>query len=118
MTIMDSSSNVVREVRKTGEATVVALTGDVDLHHAPALHATLVDIANGRPKCLIIDLADVPYMDSSGVGTLVEILRRVTAYSGRMALVGLNQRVRSVFEITKLDQFFTIRDTEREALEA
>ncbi|MCZ6683868.1 MAG: STAS domain-containing protein [Planctomycetota bacterium] len=114
---MDDTPNIVKEVRKSETATVVALSGDVDLHHAPTLHATLVDIANGRPKRLIVNLEEVPYMDSSGVGTLVEILRRVTAYKGTMALVGLNPRVRSVFEITKLDKFFTICDTEQEALD-
>ncbi len=116
--MMDSPDSVVKEVRKSDAATVVALTGDVDLTHAPALHATLVEIASRRPKCLIVDLGEVPYMDSSGVGTLVEILRRVTSYKGRMALVRLNPRVRSVFEITKLDKFFTICETEQEVLEA
>ncbi len=114
---MDDTPNIVKEVRKSETATVVALSGDVDLHHAPTLHATLVNIANGRPKRLIVNLEEVPYMDSSGVGTLVEILRRVTAYKGTMALIGLNPRVRSVFEITKLDKFFTICDTEQEALD-
>lgn len=115
MAIMNNPDTIVKEVRKSAEVTVVALSGDVDLHHAPALHSALVEIANSRPKRLIVDLAEVPYMDSSGLGTLVEILRRVKAYKGSLTLVGLKPRVRSVFEITKLDQFFTIRDSEAEA---
>jgi len=107
----------VKEIRRNPDATVVMLAGDVDLHHAPALHSALLDISEARPKRLIVDLTDVPYMDSSGVGTLVYILRRVNNYKGKMALVGMNNRVRSVFEITKLDQFFTIRDTEAEAMQ-
>jgi anti-sigma B factor antagonist len=111
-------NNVIKEVRTSGDATVVSLAGDVDLHHAPALHERLLEISETRPRRLILNLQDVPYMDSSGVGTLVYILRRVSAYKGKMALVGLNSRVRSVFEITKLDQFFTIKSTEEEALKA
>lgn len=112
-----AAENLVKEVRKTADATVVALRGDVDLHHSPALHATLVDVANGRPKRLVVNLSEVPYMDSSGVGTLVEVFRRVSAYKGKMVLCGLTSRVRSVFEITKLDRFFTICDTEEQAAE-
>ena len=107
----------VKDIRKGSDATVVTLSGDIDLHHAPALHSALLDVSEARPRRIIIDLTEVPYMDSSGVGTLVYILRRVNTYQGKMALVGMNSRVRSVFEITKLDQFFTIRDTEAEAMQ-
>ena len=114
----EQSNNLVKEVRKTGEAFIVVLAGDVDLHHSPDLHARLVEIAGERPKRLLLDLSAVPYMDSSGVGTLVEVFRRVTAYKGKLVLFGLTDRVRSVFEITKLDRFFTIRETLNQAVEA
>lgn len=114
----EQPSNLVREVRRMGEVIVVLLVGDVDLHESPDLHARLVEIAGERPKRLLLDLSGVPYMDSSGVGTLVEVFRRVTAYKGKLVLFGLTDRVRSVFEITKLDRFFTIRETLDQATEA
>ncbi|MCK6457500.1 MAG: STAS domain-containing protein [Phycisphaerae bacterium] len=106
---------VVKEIRRGADSTVVVLSGDVDLHQSPTLHAALVEVAADRPKKLILNLGQVQYMDSSGVGTLVELLRRVNAYKGKLALVGLTDRVRSVFEITKLDKFFSIHATEDEA---
>ena len=109
-------STLVKEVRQGAEATVVVLSGEVDMHQSPALHAALVDVANGRPKRLVLNMTDVGYMDSSGVGTLVELLRRVNGYKGKLALVNLSQRVKSVFEITKLDKFFSIYATEEQAL--
>ncbi|RIK63482.1 MAG: anti-sigma B factor antagonist [Planctomycetota bacterium] len=112
------TNNLVKEVRRTPEGTVVALTGDVDLHHSPALHAALVEVAGERPRRMILNLADVPYIDSSGVGTFVEVFRRVSAYKGKMVFCGLSSRVKSVFEITKLDKFFIICDTEEQALKA
>lgn len=112
----DEAESLVKEIRRLPEGTVIALVGDVDLHHAPALHAELVNVTKERPNRFVLDLADVPYIDSSGVGTFVEVFRRVSAYKGKMMLVGLNDRVRSVFEITKLDRFFTICDTETDAL--
>lgn len=115
---MEKPNNPLKEVRKAPEATVVVLAGDVDLHHSPDLHARLVEITTERPLRLLLDLRAVPYMDSSGVGTLVEVWRRVGAYKGKLVLFGLNSRVRSVFEITKLDTFFTICGTEEEALRA
>lgn len=114
----DEPSSLVKEIIERGDTTVVLLSGDVDLHHSPDLHAKLVEVAGKRPKRLLLDLSDVPYMDSSGVGTLVEVFRRVNAYKGKMVLFGLNRRVRSVFEITKLDRFFTICETEEQATEA
>ncbi len=114
----DKQNSLVKEIRRSDGATVVVLSGDVDLHHSPDLHAELVELAGERPPRLLLDLAEVPYMDSSGVGTLVEVFRRVSSYKGKMVLFGLNDRVRSVFEITKLDRFFTICETEAQAAEA
>jgi len=111
----EEDNNLVKDIRKTPEATIVVLVGDVDLHHSPALHSTLIDVTSERPKKLVLDLREVPYMDSSGVGTMVEVFRRVSAYKGKMVLFGLNSRVRSVFEITKLDRFFTLCETEEQA---
>jgi anti-sigma B factor antagonist len=110
------TNNLVKEVRKAPDFTIVVLSGDIDLHHSPALHSALVEVTTGRPKKLMLDLREVPYMDSSGVGTMVEVFRRVTAYKGKMVLFGLNPRVRSVFEITKLDRFFTLCETEEQAV--
>ena len=114
----ENPDNLIRDVRNNPNATIVVLSGDVDLHHSPDLHAALVDITNTRPKRLVLNLTDVPYMDSSGVGTFVEVFRRVSAYKGKMILCGLSGRVRSVLEITKLDRFFTICETEEQAAEA
>lgn len=107
---------VVREVRREGNAAIVAAQGEIDLRRSPELHRALVGLCEDRPEVLVINLGEVTYMDSSGVGTLVEILRRTREHGGRMVLVAPTERVRSVFEITKLDRFFTIKDTEAEAL--
>jgi len=111
-----SGDSLVKEVKRIDKNAVVVLSGEVDLHQSPALHSALLDIAKDRPPKFILDLNDVGYIDSSGVGTFVDVFRRVNSYKGQMMLVGLNDRVRSVFEITKLDRFFTICATEEDAL--
>ena len=111
-----SGQKLISEVKRIEKCAIVVLSGEVDLHQSPALHAELLEIAKDRPEKFILDLREVGYIDSSGVGTFVDVFRRVNGYKGKMVLVGLNDRVRSVFEITKLDRFFTICDTEEEAL--
>jgi anti-anti-sigma factor len=115
---MADASKVVRQVREESNATVVVLAGDVDLHHTPEVHKALVEACKRQPAWLVINLEGVAYMDSSGIGTLVEVFRRVNGYGGTLALCGLNDRVMSVFEITRLDKFFKIFATEQEALSA
>ena len=113
-----NATSLIKDIQKSPEGSIVVLSGDIDLRQSPTLHAALVEIVGERPRRMILDLSEVPYMDSSGVGTLVEVFRRVSAYKGKMVLFGLNPRVRSVFEITKLDKFFTIVDSRDQALAA
>ncbi len=113
---MAHDGECIKSVRQAGADTVVELAGAIDLHHTPDVHRALVEACEQRPRRLVINLTGVSYMDSSGIGTLVEVFRRVHAYKGQLVLCGLNERVRSVFEITKLDKFFHIFATESEAL--
>src|SRR3989304_5398881 len=115
---MTDASGTVKEVRQRGIATVVALAGEVDLHHTPEVHKALVAACERKPQMLVVNLGSVTYLDSSGIGTLVEVFRRVNGFGGKLVLCGLNDRVHSVFEITKLDKFFKICLTEAEALSA
>lgn len=87
---------------------VVRVSGEVDLRTSPQLREVLLKVAQKNPERLIIDLSDVGYMDSSGVGTMVEIKRLIERGGGRLVLVALQPRVRSVFEVTQLDRFFDI----------
>jgi anti-sigma B factor antagonist len=106
----------VRDIRYTDKAAVVKLAGEIDMSHSPGVHQSLVEVLETRPTRLVIDLADVSYMDSSGVGILVDALRRVRVSGAKLALVGVAPRVLSVLQITKLDQFFEMYQTVDEAL--
>ena len=113
---MARKNESVLNVRHEGNAVVVDLTGDVDLLHNKQIHHALVAVCEGKPERLLVNLGDVTYIDSSGVGALVEAYRKVKDRGGRLILFGMSPRVRSVFEVTKLDKFFEIVDTEAEAL--
>lgn len=106
------------ESSSDGDALILKLAGEIDLHSSPELRLTISDAVNQAKPRLIVDLSNVPYMDSSGVGTLVEAKRMVERNKAQMILVNPQPRVLSVFEITHLDRFFTIRANIEEARQA
>ena len=61
-----------------------------------------------RPKQLVVDLSRVSYIDSAGLGAIIEAMREVEAYGGKFALAGLQKTVRSIFKMLRLDQVFSI----------
>ncbi len=97
---------------------VVSIVGEIDMHSSPQLRAALLEALERKPARVIVDLKGVEYMDSSGVGTVVEAKRRAEQAGGRLVLAGLRPRVRSLFEITQLDRFFTIAETVEDARQA
>jgi anti-sigma B factor antagonist len=103
---MSDEIEVQTEVRNG--ATVLRPKGDIDLSRAPSLRVHLSQAQRDHPDRLIIDLADVPYMDSSGVATLVEAMQVARRQGGKLILCQLQDKVRSIFEIARLDMVFTI----------
>lgn len=112
---MPDKPSPVKAIRTVGQATVADLTGDLDMNHAPALRDALTTVVARRPQRLVMNLAQVSYIDSTGLGTLVYLLRQVAGYGGKMSLTGVSPNVRNVLEVTRLLTVFTIYETEDEA---
>jgi len=98
--------------------TVIAPQGDVDLSTSRDLQSSLRKAMDARPARVVVDLAKVPYMDSSGVATLVEAMQIARKQSTRLVLCGMQEKVRSIFEIARLDRVFTIVGGVEEAVTA
>ena len=90
--------------------TVVTPNGDIDLSRAPSFRTNIAEVFDAKPKKVAIDLSGVPYMDSSGVATLVEGMQLANRSGAVLVLVALQERVKSIFEIARLDTVFTIVD--------
>ena len=69
-----------------------------------------------KTEKVIVNLQKVGYIDSSGLATLVEILKNFRNFGGKLKLCNLSNKVKSLFEITKLEKLFDIKDSEEEAL--
>jgi len=95
---------------------VVTPDVDIDMSRSPELRTILRQAIDSGTKKLIVDLAKVEYMDSSGLATLVEVMRQAKGHKADLVLAALHEKVRAIFEIARLDQFFTIVDSLDEAL--
>jgi anti-sigma B factor antagonist len=97
---------------------VLPLEGEIDLHVAPQLSASLSALIASKPSQVVVDLSKVSYIDSSGLAALIEAMQNVGEYGGRFALSGLQESVRPIFEIARLDQVFRIFPDTASALAA
>ncbi|HEY7117343.1 MAG TPA: anti-sigma factor antagonist [Tepidisphaeraceae bacterium] len=99
------------------KAVVASIRGEIDLHNSPELRGVLLELlAKHEPKRLILNLAQVPYMDSSAIAVLVEALQRIRKIGGRIFLTDLQPRVKGLLEIARLDSIFVVAKDENEAL--
>lgn len=110
------SDSPIQNVQWTDKTAVVEVAGDIDLHRSAALQQGLLGLLDDKPCKIVVDLAAVPYMDSSGVASLVKLLSRTRKLGVTLVLFSPSVKVRSILEITRLDSVFTITDNKEEAM--
>lgn len=89
--------------------TVFTATGAIDLHVAPELRASLrAIIEDEKPKRLVVDLTEVPFIDSSGIAVLIGAMQSLELEGGTFMLAGAQDGVRMILESAKLDQYFRL----------
>jgi anti-sigma B factor antagonist len=102
-------------VRPVGTAAVVDLNGGIDLGNSPALRTALFDQLP-RVSRLAVNMTGVRYIDSSGIATLIEVLKKARDIEKEFALFGLGPTVYDVLKLTKLLGVFHIVANEEDAL--
>ncbi len=93
---------------RTVSPNLVALDGEIDLHVSPGIAAALKALTDKKAKPLVVDMSQVTYIDSSGLAVLIEAMQNAEGYGGKFALAALQESVRPIFEIARLDQVFKI----------
>jgi anti-sigma B factor antagonist len=94
---------------------VVSLTGELDLYNAEEVRRALLDTLAGEPELLVVDLAEVTFIDSTALGVLIEARSRMADRGGfRLAAPGLE--VRRALEVSGLDRHFRVHDTVADAV--
>ena len=105
--------------RQLGATTILDLIGDITLFNSPEIRKALIlELKEKRVPHLLLNMVGVPYIDSSGVASLVEGLKISRDLNSRFALYGLSKSARTVLELTHLLRVFEVHQTEQEALEA
>jgi anti-sigma B factor antagonist len=95
---------------------VVAPSGEIDAVTAPQLGRRLIALAEAGKKVVVVDLSGVTFMDSTGIGVLLNALRQLTSRSGELVLVCPTERTLRPFEVTGLTGRISIFRTREEAL--
>ena len=96
----------------------IAARGEIDLFTAPDLKQVLTDAIEGGQHRLVIDLSEVSFLDSTALGVLIGAVKRLRSRGGALAIVNTDTSIAKTFEITGLDQIFTILPSRDEALAA
>lgn len=103
---------VVKSYEQEG-VTVFQVNGEINISTSPELKK----LFEKQPaKKVVVDLEKVNYIDSSGLATLVEMLKKTKSQGGSLGLAAMSDKVKSLFEITKLDKLFPIFPNPQEAV--
>ncbi|MBV8820882.1 MAG: STAS domain-containing protein [Acidobacteriaceae bacterium] len=103
--------------RQVGDVTVIDAAGRITLGEgASAFRDTMRDLSSKGDKKLLLNLGDVSYIDSSGIGELVSGFTTVTNHGGQLKLLGLSKKVKDLLQITKLYTVFEVFDDEATAV--
>jgi anti-sigma B factor antagonist len=117
MNELKTSTDLLAGARREGDTIFAAVMGEIDLNTSPELRVGLLElIVKDPPKRLVLNLAKVPYMDSSAIAVLVEILQKLRKSGGKVILIALQPRVKGLLEIARLDTIFPVAKDEAEAL--
>ena len=114
---LKTNSRWLPTARSDGDALVVSLRGEIDLNNSPELRSELFSLMGRQPpRRIVLNLSEVPYMDSSAIAVLVEVLQKVRKAGGKVCLTNLQPRVQGLIEIARLGTIFVVTKDESEAL--
>lgn len=103
-------------IERAGRVTVVVVNGELTVGNRGELKEKVLAQLERGEESFVIDFARTGYIDSSGLGVLVSLSKRIREGGGLLRLAGLNQDLRTLFELTKLDTLFQISGDRAAAL--
>jgi anti-sigma B factor antagonist len=104
------------QIKDQSGVAVLQVEGQLIVGNRQELKDLVQSALDRGERRLLIDFSRTGYIDSSGLGALVSISKRIREAGGELRLSGLNEDLRSLFELTKLDTLFSIADTPQQAL--
>jgi anti-sigma B factor antagonist len=111
---MDLSLNTRHESGRT----IIEVGGEIDVYTAPKLRDRISELVADGNYNLVIDMENVDFLDSTGLGVLVGGLKKLRAHDGSMQLICTQERLLKIFRITQLAKVFAIYESQADALAA
>lgn len=109
----------VPEVRAPAAVwTILPLRGDIDLVSSPMVRAQLGQLTSRPPAFVVLDVSDLEFIDSTGLGVFVGALRRVRDHHGDLRIANARPSIERVFSVTGLDRVFRLFPSVAEAIDA
>ncbi|MCU0650552.1 MAG: STAS domain-containing protein [Gemmatimonadaceae bacterium] len=103
-------------LEQVGEVLLVAVDGQLVVTNRQDFKQQVIERIDAGARKLVIDFAHAAYVDSSGLGVLVSLAKRVREAGGQLRLSGLNEDLRVLFELTRLDSLFQIVGSRADAI--
>jgi len=118
MSELKISNPIITAAQQHDDSLVATLRGEIDLHNSPQLRVGLFELLRQMPapRRVVLDVAEVSYIDSSAIAVLVEVIRRLRDAGGKLLLVKMSPRVRNVMEVTRLGSLIGAADSVEAAL--
>ena len=104
------------EIRREGSAAVVSVHGSAGMEEAEEIRSALEALTGDKADPIVLDLRDMDFISSAGLGAIVAVRAKSRAYEGKVALVSPQTAVRQVLETTRLTHLFPVFDTVHEAM--
>ena len=106
------------QVDKQGDVTVVDVEGQLIVGNRQELKQKVLEQLENGDRKFVIDFSNTGYIDSSGLGVLVSLSKKIREQGGELRLANLNEDLKTLFELTKLDTLFHISSSRDEALQS
>lgn len=103
-------------IRKQNDIAIVEVEGQLIVGNRQELKQMVLDELESGTRKVLVDFAHTGYIDSSGLGVLVSLAKKLREDGGELRLANLNDDLRTLFELTKLDTLFPIADSRERAL--
>ena len=96
------------KLHKNENETILEIDGTLDAVTAPELRTVVDDLVNANTLAVTLELSALRLIDSSGVGVIVSLFKRIKANGGQVKIVGLRDQPRAIFRLLRLDRVFTV----------
>ena len=103
--------------RVSDESVVISITGKIDIQTCPELKTEVLDVVNEGIKSIFLDFSSVSFINSSGLGGLINLLKELKKKDTALSIVSPSSFIVNLFKLTQLDKVFSIYDSIEDALE-